>query len=142
MKPKYQATVTAEGGREGLVTSEDGVLDFQLAVPKALGGKGGEFTNPEQLFAAGYAACFGSALQLIARQQKADLGDFNVTATVGIGEDPDDGGFLLEVELDVYIPGIDVKTGEDLINEAHEVCPYSKATRDNIDVTLNLLVDE
>ncbi|MFI2742543.1 organic hydroperoxide resistance protein [Zhouia sp. PK063] len=142
MKPKYQATATAAGGREGQVTSDDGVLDLQLALPKELGGKGGNFTNPEQLFAAGYAACFGSALQLVAQQQKVKLGDFNVTAAVGIGEDDDEGGFLLQVELDVYIPEIDVEVGEDLINEAHEICPYSKATRDNIDVTLNLLVDE
>ncbi|TRZ42807.1 organic hydroperoxide resistance protein [Robertkochia solimangrovi] len=139
MEALYKATATTVGGRSGHVTSDDGVLDLKLEVPKGLGGAGGEFTNPEQLFAAGYSACFGSALQVVAKKHKVDPSDFEVTVTVEIGKDPDDGGFLLSVIIDGYFPGVDLETGEVLINEAHEICPYSKATRDNIDVTLNLL---
>lgn len=141
MKPLYKAKVTTTGGREGTVRSEDGVLDLDLSVPKSMGGSGGNKTNPEQLFAAGYSACFGSALQLVAKEHNKDLGDFSVTATVGIGKNEDD-MFQLSAILDVYIPDIDIETGEMLVNEAHEVCPYSRATMDNIDVTLNLLMDE
>lgn len=141
MKTLYEATVTASGGREGHVQSENGVLDLPLSVPKEMGGKGEDKTNPEQLFAAGYAACYGSALQAVAQKHKVDLGDFNVTATVGIGKTEED-DFELSVILDSYLPGVDVETGEKLVNEAHEMCPYSRATRDNIDVTLNLLLDE
>lgn len=141
MKTLYTATATTTGGREGHVTSDDGILDLDLAVPKEMGGKGGDFTNPEQLFAAGYSACYGSALQAVAKKHKADLGDFSVTASVDIGKD-EDGNFQLAVVLDTYIPGMEVELGETLVNEAHEVCPYSRATRDNIDVTLNLLLDE
>lgn len=137
----YKAKVTTSGGREGQVKSEDGVLDMKLAVPKGLGGRGESNTNPEQLFAAGYSACYGSALQEVAKQQKVDIGDFNVTATVGIGK-TEEGDLQLSVILDSYLPGVDVETGEKLVNEAHEICPYSRATRDNIDVTLNLLLDE
>ena len=141
MKSLYTATATTTGGREGHVTSDDGVLDLDLAVPTEMGGKGGDFTNPEQLFAAGYSACYGSALQAVAKKHKVDLGDFSVTASVEIGKD-EDGNFQLGVILDSYIPGVDVKMGETLVNEAHEVCPYSRATMDNIDVTLNLMLDE
>lgn len=137
----YKAKVTTSGGREGQVKSEDGVLDMKLAVPKGLGGKGEKNTNPEQLFAAGYSACYGSALQEVAKQHKVDIGDFNVTATVGLGK-TEEGDLQLSVILDSYLPGVDVETGEKLVNEAHEICPYSRATRDNIDVTLNLLLDE
>ena len=141
MKTLYKAVVTTTGGREGQVLSEDGVLDLDLSMPKGLGGKGEKKTNPEQLFAAGYSACFGSALQEVAKKQKTDLGDFSVTATVGLGmtEEKD---LQLSVILDTYIPGVDIETGEKLVNEAHEICPYSRATRDNVDVTLNLLLDE
>ncbi|MCM5664410.1 organic hydroperoxide resistance protein [Galbibacter mesophilus] len=141
MKAVYKASATTTGGRAGHVKSEDGVIDMKLELPKELGGKGGKFTNPEQLFAAGYSACFGSALQHVAKEQKVDLSDdFDVKATVKIGEHPELGGFLLEVVLDITLPGVDEETGEELINSAHEICPYSRATQDNIDVTLNLMV--
>ncbi|MCX2680283.1 organic hydroperoxide resistance protein [Galbibacter sp. EGI 63066] len=141
MKVLYSAVATTTGGRGGYVKSDDEVIDMNLELPKELGGKGGKFTNPEQLFAAGYSACFGSALQFVAKENKVDLDEnFKVMATVGIGKHPELGGFLLEVVLDVTLPGIDKETGEKLVAEAHEVCPYSRATQDNIDVTLNLMV--
>ncbi|MFO8146219.1 MAG: organic hydroperoxide resistance protein [Bacteroidota bacterium] len=141
MKTLYKAKVTTHGGREGHFKSDDGVLDMKLSMPKGLGGKGEKLTNPEQLFAAGYSACYGSALQVVAKNHKVELGDFNVTATVGIGKTEED-DLQLSVILDTYIPNIDIETGEKLVNEAHEICPYSRATRDNIDVTLNLMLDE
>ncbi|MDN3595062.1 organic hydroperoxide resistance protein [Zunongwangia endophytica] len=141
MKTLYSAKVTTEGGRDGRTTSEDGILDMKLSKPKSLGGEGGDHSNPEQLFAAGYSACFGSALEMIAKNADVDLGDYSVTATIDLGQ-TEDKDLELSAILDIYIPDIDVETGENLINEAHEVCPYSRATRDNIDVTLNLLIDE
>ena len=141
MKTLYSAKVTTEGGRKGRTTSDDGILDLQLSMPKSLGGEGGEHTNPEQLFAAGYSACFGSALEMIAKNANVDLGDYSVTVKIDI-EQNDDKEMDLSAVIDVYIPEIEVEKGEDLINEAHEICPYSRATRDNIDVTLNLLIDE
>ncbi|ADF51420.1 OsmC-like protein [Zunongwangia profunda SM-A87] len=141
MKTLYSAKVTTEGGRKGRTISDDGILDLQLSMPKSLGGEGGDYTNPEQLFAAGYSACFGSALEMVAKNANVDLGDYNVTVTIDLGQNEDE-ELDLSAVLDIYIPDIDVETGEDLINEAHEVCPYSRATRDNIDVTLNLLIDE
>ena len=141
MKTLYTGVATTTGGREGNVRSEDGILDLDLSVPKSMGGKGEEKTNPEQLFAAGYSACYGSALQVVAKKHKVDLGDFSVTATVDLGK-TEEGDLELSVILDSYIPGVDVETGEMLVNEAHEICPYSRATRDNVDVTLNLMLDE
>ena len=141
MKTLYSAKVTTEGGRKGRTISDDRILDLQLSMPKSLGGEGGDYTNPEQLFAAGYSACFGSALEMVAKNANVDLGDYNVTVTIDLGQNEDE-ELDLSAILDIYIPDIDVETGEDLINEAHEVCPYSRATRDNIDVTLNLLIDE
>ena len=141
MKALYKAKATATGGRDSSVSTDDGTLDFDLSVPKGLGGAGGEGTNPEQLFAAGYSACFGSALAHVARGKKVDLGDYTVTATVKIGKNEED-MFQLAVVLDCYLPTVDVEEGETLVNEAHEVCPYSRATMDNIDVTLNLLLDD
>ncbi|WP_424494792.1 organic hydroperoxide resistance protein [Salinimicrobium sp. GXAS 041] len=141
MKTLYTASATTAGGRSGHVKSDDGVLDLELSIPKEMGGAGGNKTNPEQLFAAGYSACYGSALQAVAKERKVDLGDFTVTAEVSIGKTEED-DFQLSVVLDTYIPGVDVETGEELVNAAHEVCPYSRATRDNIDVTLNLMLDE
>ena len=141
MKTLYTGVATTTGGREGSVRSDDGVLDLDLSVPKSMGGKGEDKTNPEQLFAAGYSACYGSALQVVAKKHKVDLGDFSVTATVELGTTEED-ELQLSVILDSYIPGVDVETGEKLVNEAHEICPYSRATRDNIDVTLNLMLDE
>tara|TARA_R100001369_G_scaffold954_4_gene3226 strand:+ start:100696 stop:101121 length:426 start_codon:yes stop_codon:yes gene_type:complete len=141
MKTLYKAKVTTSGGREGHVKSDDGILDMRVSMPKGMGGKGENYTNPEQLFAAGYSSCFGSALQVVAKKHKVDLGDFSVTATVKLGT-AEDGNLLLGVILDSYIPGVDVETGEKLVNDAHEICPYSRATRDNINVTLNLMLDE
>lgn len=141
MKTIYTAKSTAKGGRAGSVKSSDGRIDMNLSVPKRMGGDGGSGTNPEQLFASGYAACYGSALQGVAESKKIDIGDFSVTAQVEIGKTEED-DFLLSVILDSYIPAVDTETGEMLVNQAHEMCPYSRATRDNIDVTLNLLLDE
>jgi len=141
MKKLYTAKTTAAGGRSGSVKTDDSKIDMPLSVPKGLGGDGGEGTNPEQLFGAAYAACYGGALELVAGQEGVDLGDYTVTATVSIGKS-EEGDLDLEVILDSYLPGVDVETGENLVNKAHEVCPYSRATRDNIDVTLNLLLDE
>tara|TARA_B100002049_G_scaffold5858_1_gene4165 strand:+ start:230 stop:655 length:426 start_codon:yes stop_codon:yes gene_type:complete len=141
MKTLYTGKATASGGRSGNVKTDDGKIDKSLSVPKGLGGEGGDGTNPEQLFGAAYAACYGSALELIAEKEGVDLGDFSVTASVSIAKS-DEGDLDLSVVLDSYLPGVDVETGEKLVNKAHEVCPYSRATRDNIDVTLNLLLDE
>ncbi|MDT0646817.1 organic hydroperoxide resistance protein [Zunongwangia sp. F260] len=141
MKTLYTTNVTTTGGRNGRTTSEDGVLDMELAMPKELGGEGGEYSNPEQLFAAGYSACFGSTLEVLAKKHKIELGDYSVTATVELGKTEEE-DLELSVILDCYIPGVDVEKGEELVNEAHEICPYSRATMDNIDVTLNLLLDE
>lgn len=141
MKTLYKTSATTTGGRAGHVKTDDGLIDFDLSVPKSMGGEGGDKPNPEQFFAAGYSACYGSALQAVAKERKIDLGDFSVTAEVTLGK-TEKGNFQLSVILDSYIPGVDVETGEDLVNSAHEICPYSRATRDNIDVTLNLLLDE
>jgi Ohr subfamily peroxiredoxin len=142
MKTLYETSSKAVGGREGHVSTEDGKINMELSVPKGLGGDGGKGTNPEQLFGSAYAACFGGALHLVAEKQKVKLdGDINVTATIEIGKTEKD-NLQLRATLDCYLPGVDVETGEDLVNKAHEICPYSRATRDNITVTLNLLLDE
>ncbi|MFD1061942.1 organic hydroperoxide resistance protein [Winogradskyella litorisediminis] len=143
MKTLYEATTVAKGGRSGQVKSEDGPLDFNLSVPKSMGGDGGNGANPEQFFGAAYAACFGGAIQAVIENKKLkdiDTDKISVSATIGFCKDDD--GFFLEATLDSFIPNVDIETGEELINAAHEVCPFSKATRDNITVTLNLLVDE
>lgn len=133
----YTAEAIATGaGRAGEVRSSDGVIDEQLAIPKELGGPGGDATNPEQLFAAGYAACFNSALALVARQAKIDMPSSSVTAQVGIG--PQGSGFGLTVTLTVNIPNVDSAVAEDLAAKAHMVCPYSNATRGNIEVELKV----
>lgn len=135
MKPLHTAIVTARGGREGHVKADKGVIDLPLTMPKALGGKGeGQGTNPEELFAAGYAACFESALRLVGRQQDVDLEDVTVTAEVAIGKDGE--GFALQAKLRTRLPGIERKRAEALMQAAHEVCPYSKATRGNLPVEL------
>lgn len=141
MDTLYEAEATTTGGRAGHVQSSDGLIDMKLELPEELGGKGGDYTNPEQLFAAGYSACFGSALDAVAKMHQVKLENPEVTATIGIGKHPEEDGFLLHAVLDVYLPGIDLETAEMLIEKAHELCPYSRATRDNIDVTLNLLED-
>lgn len=136
MEAMYTAVATSVGGRNGNVKSSDGVLDLEVKPPKEMGGPGGAFTNPEQLFAAGYSACFGSALNHVALLKKKKVVP-TVTARVSIGK-KDDGGFQLAVEMAVNIPGIDQKEAEELVKEAHQVCPYSNATRNNIEVTLSV----
>ena len=135
MKILYTAEATVQGGREGQARSSDGNLVVNLSVPKEMGGSGGQGTNPEQLFAAGYAACFQSALMRIARRQQVDASQSTIIAKVGIGP-IGEGRFGLEVELHVAIPGVDKATGEKLVELAHQVCPYSNATRGNIPVKL------
>jgi Ohr subfamily peroxiredoxin len=120
------------------VTSSDGVIDESLAIPKEMGGPGGDKTNPEQLFAAGYSACFHSALQLVARQAKVALGDSTVTAEVSVLKQ--DVGFGLGVALNVSLPGLDQAQADQLVEQAHQVCPYSNATRGNIEVALSATV--
>jgi len=138
IKALYTATVTATGGRDGRAVSSDGVLDVKLTTPRELGGQGGEATNPEQLFAAGYSACFIGALKFVAGQQKQALpADASITGKVGIGQIP--GGFGLEVELQISLPGLDRDLAQQLVDAAHQVCPYSNATRGNIDVRLVLI---
>jgi osmotically inducible protein OsmC len=137
MNALYTAEVTARGGRQGKVESSDGVLNLPLAMPKGLGGSGGEATNPEQLFAAGYSACFESALQLAARKQGIDASGAVVTGHVSIFKDGE--SFALAVRLDISVPGSDLEQTRRLAEKAHELCPYSKATRGNIDVELNVL---
>ncbi|KUI32694.1 organic hydroperoxide resistance protein [Mycobacterium sp. GA-2829] len=140
MKALYTAEALATGeGRDGHGRSSDGRLDFDLAIPKEMGGSG-DGTNPEQLFAVGYAACFHSALRLVARQEKVDVTDSTVGARVSIGQ-LDNGGFGLAVELEVALPGVDEKTAREIADKAHQVCPYSNATRGNIDVTVNVTDD-
>ncbi|GAA3147130.1 organic hydroperoxide resistance protein [Streptomyces echinatus] len=134
MDALYTAVATATHGREGRAVSSDGRIDLKLAPPAELGGNG-EGTNPEQLFAAGYAACFGSALGLVGRQAKVDVSEAAVTAEVGIGKQGE--GFGLQVTLRVELPDtVDAETGRKLVETAHQVCPYSNATRGNIDVDL------
>ncbi|MDT5190969.1 MAG: lipoyl-dependent peroxiredoxin [Mycobacterium sp.] len=135
MKTLYTAEALTTGdGRNGHARSSDGRLDLALAIPKEMGGSG-DGTNPEQLFAIGYAACFHSALRMIARQEKADVSDSAVGARVSIGQ-IDNGGFGLAVELEVTLPNVDHDTAQSLTEKAHQVCPYSNATRGNVDVKL------
>ncbi|GAA4817467.1 organic hydroperoxide resistance protein [Streptomyces ziwulingensis] len=134
MDPLYTAVATATHGREGRAVSSDGKLDLGLSAPVELGGNG-QGTNPEQLFAAGYAACFGSALGAVGRAAKVDVTDAAVTAEVGIGKEGE--GFALAVTLRVELPDtVDEETGRKLVEQAHQVCPYSNATRGNIPVEL------
>jgi len=137
IKALYTASATATGGRNGKSTSSDGVLDVEVRTPKELGGPGGAYTNPEQLFAAGYAACFDSALTLVSHMAKIKTGVTTVTAHIGIGK-TEAGGFGLVGTLEVNVPGVDQAVAEELVAKAHEVCPYSNATRGNVDVTLKV----
>jgi Ohr subfamily peroxiredoxin len=135
----YTAVATARGdGRNGEVTSSDGVIDESLAIPKEMGGPGGDKTNPEQLFAAGYSACFHSALQLVARQAKVPLTGSTVTAEVSVLKQ--EVGFGLGVALNVSLPGLEQAQADQLVEQAHQVCPYSNATRGNIEVALSAAV--
>jgi osmotically inducible protein OsmC len=137
----YRAHAAAEGGREGSAASDDSRLSVKLSTPKELGGGGGEGTNPEQLFAAGYSACFLGALKYVAGQEKAKLpADTKVSAVVGIGPRDDGGGFGIAVDLTVAVPGYDKAEAEALVAKAHVVCPYSHATRGNIPVSLTTTV--
>lgn len=131
----YRAYAEATGGRDGRAISSDGVLDIELTTPKELGGAGGQGTNPEQLFAAGYSACFIGAMKFVAGRDKLPMpADTSVEGVVGIGQIPQ--GFGIEVELRVSLPGMNDEQAQQLIERAHQVCPYSNATRGNIDVTL------
>ena len=137
-KVLYTAHATSTGGREGSSKSPDGVLDLKLTTPKEMGGNGATGTNPEQLFAAGYSACFIGAMKYVAMAPKITLpADTSIKADVGIGPIP--AGFGIQVALNVTIPGMERAAAEKLVQAAHGVCPYSNATRGNIDVTLNVL---
>ena len=135
MEILYTAKATATGGRSGHVKSDNGVLDIEVRTPVSLGGPKGDFLNPEMLFAGGYAACFDSALMNVIRQEKISAGTTAVTAEVSLGKN-DDGKYNLEITLDVLIPAVTQAQAEDLASKAHQVCPYSNATRGNVQVTL------
>lgn len=137
---KYTTSATATGGRDGRATTKDGALDVKLGVPKEMGGSG-EGNNPEQLFAAGYSACFLGAMKAVAASDKAGPKvpqDATVTATVGIGP-RSEGGFGITAALDVSLPGMEKAQAEALVQKAHQVCPYSNATRGNVDVKINVV---
>ncbi|WP_374334569.1 organic hydroperoxide resistance protein [Leeia sp.] len=136
-KVLYRASAHVTGGRDGRATSSDAQLDLKLTTPRELGGAGGAGTNPEQLFAAGYSACFMGAMKVVAGRNKVALpADTSIDGTVGIG--PVGAAFGIEVELRISLPGMPREQAQQLIEQAHQVCPYSNATRGNIDVTLLL----
>lgn len=136
----YTGSATASGGRQGHVVSSDNVLDLDLKTPEGLGGPGGHGTNPEQLFAAGYSACFDGALNLVIRKKGVkDVTSTAVTANVSILNDEADDGFKIAADLEVEIKGVDKETAQELVEAAHQVCPYSKATRGNIEVNLKVI---
>lgn len=136
-KVLYQAHAKSTGGRDGTTRTSDGLLDLALRVPKEMGGPGGG-VNPEQLFASGYSACFIGAMKFVAGQEKIALpADTSIEATVGIGQIPQ--GFGIEVQLAVSVPGVDRAVAQSVIDKAHQVCPYSNATRGNIEVTITLV---
>ena len=140
-KALYTATAPATGGRTGTAKSSDGVLDVALSTPKELGGAGGNGTNPEQLFAAGYSACFIGAMKAVSARQKIALpAEVSITSDVGIGPHANKpGAFGIQVAMKISVPGMDRAHLETLVATAHEVCPYSNATRGNIDVTLTIV---
>jgi Ohr subfamily peroxiredoxin len=140
-KALYTATATATGGRTGTAKSSDGVLDLALSTPKELGGAGGPGTNPEQLFAAGYSACFIGAMKAVAARQKIALpAEVSITSDVGIGPHANKpGAFGIQVAMKISVPGMERGQLESLVATAHEVCPYSNATRGNVDVTLTIV---
>ena len=141
MKIMYTTGATARGGRNGHVKSENGILDLQVRMPKALGGANDEYVNPEMLFAAGYAACFDSALNRVIKLSKVATGETSVTARVSLGQ-IENGGFGLAVALHANIPQVSLQDAQMLIEKAHQVCPYSNATRGNIEVTLTVSNNE
>ena len=134
MTALYTAVATATGAPNRKVTSDNGVLSLELRSPKALGGANDDYTNPEQLFAAGYAACFDTALNLVIKQTKVTTGVTTVTAHVSIGK-LDTVGFIFAVTLQVNVPGVSLEQAKELADKAHQVCPYSNSTRGNIEVT-------
>ena len=135
----YKTSARATGGRDGRSATLDGSLDVKLTTPKELGGAGGEGNNPEQLFAAGYAACFIGAMKFVGSQTGVKVpADTAITSTVGIGPRAE-GGFGLTVALAIELPGVERKVAEELVEKAHQVCPYSNATRGNIDVQLSIV---
>lgn len=139
VKVKYKTSATAIGGRDGRTRTDDGKIDLQLAVPRELGGPGGEGTYPEQLFAAGYAACFLGAMRAAGQQLKVRIPhEAAVTATIGIGP-RSEGGFGITAELGIHLPNLDPAQARKLADLAHQICPYSNATRNNVDVGVNLL---
>jgi len=134
----YRTSASATGGRDGQARSEDGRVEVMLSTPKELGGAGGDGTNPEQLFAAGYSACFIGALKVAGQQLKLRVpADTRVTATIGIGP-RSEGGFGITADLVVDLPGVERADAERLVQTAHQICPYSNATRNNLDVGLTL----
>ena len=136
---RYTTSATATGGRDGRAATKDGSFDVKLATPKELGGGGGQGNNPEQLFAAGYSACFLGAMKFVASQGGPKVPDnTTVTATVGIGP-RSEGGFGITTQLDISLPGMDKEQARQLVEKAHQVCPYSNATRNNVDVKLNVV---
>lgn len=137
MNVLYTAEATARGGREGRVRSSDGALNLELSIPKELGGPGGVATNPEQLFAAGFAACFENAIRLVARRRRVQIGHALVTARVGIGP-TDGGGYQLAVELHAQLPELEREMALEVLEAAHLVCPYSNAVRGNVEVVVEL----
>lgn len=140
MKTLYEAKATATGGREGHTATDDGKVDFNLSIPEGLGGKGGEGPNPEQLFAAGYAACFLSAIKAAAPKRNVQVpDDAKVTSTVGIGRRNDGVGFGLAVRLTVEMPGVEREDAEAVIRDANELCPYSHAIKNNVEVDLGVV---
>ena len=135
---KYRTTASATGGRDGRAATEDGSLDVKLSTPKELGGAGGEGNNPEQLFAAGYSACFLGAMKAVSGKVGVRVpNDAKVTATVGIGP-RSEGGFGITADLTISLPGLDRADAQKLVDAAHQVCPYSNATRGNVEVTLEV----
>ncbi len=136
MKTLYTIAATATGGRNGHVKSENGVLDLDVRMPKALGGANEEYANPEMLFAAGYAACFDSALNLIIKKNNIQAGTTTVTVHISIGQ-IENGGFGLAAEIHANIPGTSIEEAQSLIEQAHQVCPYSNATKGNVEVKLS-----
>ncbi|ASK30093.1 organic hydroperoxide resistance protein [Chryseobacterium sp. T16E-39] len=141
MKVLYRIGATATGGRNGHVKSENGILDLEVRMPKGLGGANEDYANPEMLFAAGYSSCFDSALNLVIKQTRVKTGETTVTAQVSLGQ-IENGGFGLAVDLHANIPGVSLEEAQSLVEKAHQVCPYSNATRGNIDVKLSVTNNE
>lgn len=136
MKTIYETKATATGGRNGKVSTEDGILNLEVRMPNSMGGNGGNYTNPEQLFAAGYAACFDSALQFVARSQKLRI-ESQVTATIGLQSSETD-GITLVAALEADIQGVDREVAQQLLEKAHATCPYSRAIHTNVNVSVTL----